>query len=109
MFGGCLLHTHDLINNHNTLRTLSVHTRTLSASLRDTMFNGYWKHAAIGLTEEPAGQEPQVWAAAASTPARRSLRANQRRSVHSVYCVTLLTTAPVPHLASPPSFRTPLP
>ena len=27
---------------------------------RDAMFNGYWKHAAIGLTEEPAGKEPQV-------------------------------------------------
>lgn len=24
------------------------------------MLNGYWKHAAIGLTEEADGKEPQV-------------------------------------------------
>lgn len=37
---------------------------------RDLMLNGYWKHAAIGLTEEPPGTEPQVVVAHCSDPHR---------------------------------------
>lgn len=37
---------------------------------RETMFNGYWKHGAIGLTEEPAGKEPQMVVAKCSDPKR---------------------------------------
>ncbi|KIY97407.1 saccharopine dehydrogenase (NAD(+),L-glutamate-forming) [Monoraphidium neglectum] len=37
---------------------------------RETMFNGYWKHAAIGLTEEEPGTEPQVVVAKCSDPHR---------------------------------------
>lgn len=48
------------------------------------MFNGYWKHAAVGLTEEPEGREPEVSGArpagapphrvALSVPASRGFR-----------------------------------
>jgi hypothetical protein len=34
------------------------------------MINGYWKHAVVGLTEEPAGAEPQVVVAKCSDPHR---------------------------------------
>ncbi|KAI8468795.1 MAG: Saccharopine dehydrogenase-domain-containing protein [Monoraphidium minutum] len=37
---------------------------------REAMFNGYWKHAAIGLTEEAPGVEPQVVVAKCSDPSR---------------------------------------
>lgn len=37
---------------------------------RETMTTGYWKHAAVGLTEEPEGTEPQVVVAKCQDPQR---------------------------------------
>ncbi|GBF98360.1 saccharopine dehydrogenase [Raphidocelis subcapitata] len=54
--------------------TRSLATRALpkpgEGPSRETMLNGYWKHAAVGLTEEPEGKEPQVVVAKCSDPQR---------------------------------------